>query len=147
MNKRIIHNWNSRVKKEDTVFHLGDFCFRNSNETRGEGINKNANYWLSKLNGRIIIIGGNHDKNNSMNTPIRTIELIYGGKNILLLHNPDEFSKADMKDYDLLLCGHVHEAWKVLNKKIVNVGVDVWNFMPISFEEIIRIKVKEEKND
>ena len=28
MNETIIKNWNERVKDEDTVFHLGDFCFK-----------------------------------------------------------------------------------------------------------------------
>ena len=30
MSATIIKNHNQRVKKEDTVFFLGDFCFRNS---------------------------------------------------------------------------------------------------------------------
>jgi calcineurin-like phosphoesterase family protein len=32
--------------------------------------------------------------------------------------------------YDLALCGHVHDAWRV-HDGIVNVGVDVWGFSPI----------------
>lgn len=150
MNKRIIHNWNSRVKNEDTIFHLGDFCFRNSSGgKKGEGINKNANYWLSKLNGKIIVIKGNHDKSNSLNTPIKRIELEYGRKMILLIHNPNELTKSEIDQFDLILCGHVHEIWEI-RCNIINVGVDVCNFMPISFDEIIKKlnkKVKNEKNN
>jgi len=138
MNKRIIRNWNARIKEGDMVFHLGDFCFRNSSGNKGEGINKKAEYWLSKLNGNIIVVRGNHDKNNSMNTPIKKIELRYGGKDILLTHDPLEFTKREKKRFDLLLCGHVHEAWKKTESKIINVGVDVWNFMPVSFEQILK---------
>ena len=29
MNSTIIRNWNEMVKPEDTVFFLGDFCFKN----------------------------------------------------------------------------------------------------------------------
>lgn len=35
------------------------------------------------------------------------------------------------------ICGHVHEAWKIHNKQL-NVGVDVWNYTPVSEEEVIR---------
>lgn len=37
-----------------------------------------------------------------------------------------------------LLCGHVHDKWKTKHK-MINVGVDVWNFQPVSTTEIIRI--------
>jgi len=30
MNEGLIKRWNDRVKPEDTVFHIGDFCFKNS---------------------------------------------------------------------------------------------------------------------
>jgi calcineurin-like phosphoesterase family protein len=33
--------------------------------------------------------------------------------------------------YDIILCGHVHQQFKVAAGN-VNVGVDVWNFTPIS---------------
>jgi len=37
-----------------------------------------------------------------------------------------------------LLHGHVHEKWRVKNK-MINVGVDVWDFHPVPLEEIERI--------
>ena len=30
MNETLIRNWNARVKPEDTVFNVGDFCFKNT---------------------------------------------------------------------------------------------------------------------
>jgi len=69
-----------------------------------------------------------------------------------LVHNPRDVSGI----YDLAFCGHVHEAWdhvvpleiiqehsenrpnfrhKVLVPTI-NVGVDVWDFEPVSFAQI-----------
>lgn len=53
MNDGLIAAWNSVVRKTDTVYHLGDFCFGNVKE------------WLDILNqlrGNIILIKGNHDK-------------------------------------------------------------------------------------
>ena len=34
MDKTLIKNWNSVVKKEDTVYHLGDFAFGNKEFTQ-----------------------------------------------------------------------------------------------------------------
>lgn len=53
MNAGLIETWNSVVRKTDTVYHLGDFCFGSVKE------------WLDILNqlrGNIILIKGNHDK-------------------------------------------------------------------------------------
>lgn len=52
MDEAIIKNWNSVVSKEDMVFHLGDFSFRNKYDT---------SEIVSRLNGRIVLIKGNHD--------------------------------------------------------------------------------------
>ena len=45
MNRIIIRRWNERVKVEDIVFVIGDFCFRNSSINRGEGIRVRAGEW------------------------------------------------------------------------------------------------------
>jgi calcineurin-like phosphoesterase family protein len=37
-----------------------------------------------------------------------------------------------------MLCGHVHEAWKV-HGRVINVGVDVWDYAPVSSRQIIDI--------
>ena len=137
MNDTIIKNHNKRVKKEDTVFFLGDFCFRNSPGGKdGEGTLNKAEYYIKKLNGNFVFIKGNHDRNNSLKTPIERVIIKYGGKKICMIHNPIH---AD-SNYEINLCGHVHEKWLVRplgeNSVMVNVGVDVWNFMPVTFEEI-----------
>ncbi len=137
MNATIIKNHNLRVKKEDTVFFLGDFCFRNSpGGKEGEGTLHKAEHYIRKLNGRFVFIKGNHDKNNSLKTPIERIVIKYGGKRICMVHNPIH---AD-SNYELNLVGHVHDKWLVRplgeNSIMYNVGVDVNNFRPISFEEI-----------
>ena len=35
-----------------------------------------------------------------------------------------------------VICGHVHKLWKVI-PYVVNVGVDVWDYRPVSFENVI----------
>ncbi len=140
MNSEIIRRHNSRIKPNDTVFFLGDFCFKNS-KNRGEGINLKAEHWINKLNGNIIFIKGNHDSNNSLKTIIEKIIIYYSGKYFCLVHNPEY---VDI-DVPINLVGHVHDKWKF--KRIrkgfsftdaINVGVDVWNFYPITINEILK---------
>ena len=141
MNETIIRNWNERIKPEDTIFHVGDFCFKNSSGKRGEGIKVSASYWEGRLNGKIIHLKGNHDRNNSTKTIIERLVISYGNHRINLVHRP-EF--ADIS-YKINFTGHVHEKWAF--KRIrrgnnftdcINVGVDVHNFYPQTFEELMK---------
>ena len=49
----LINKWNSVVRKQDTVYFLGDFCLKNKEYT--ENI-------LRQLKGKKFLIRGNHDK-------------------------------------------------------------------------------------
>ncbi len=140
MNETIIRNHNARVKSEDIVFHIGDFCFKNTSN-KGEGIRVSASAWEKKLNGKIIQIMGNHCRNNGVRTLVQSLVIKYGGRQIRLVHNPAHF---DYK-YNLHFVGHVHEKWKFqkvfsMNTfvDLINVGVDQHNFMPVTFDEIMK---------
>lgn len=52
MNEQLIKNWNSLVKKNDRLFHLGDFCLGGKSKIIEIG---------QQLNGRKTLILGNHD--------------------------------------------------------------------------------------
>jgi len=140
MNETMIRNHNARVKEEDNCFHIGDFIFRNSKGGKsGEGEPVKVFEFKKRLNGNNIFIGGNHCHNNGNKTPIESLVIRYAGKRINLVHNPDY---ANL-NYEINLVGHVHNLWKF--KRIVsgaritdciNVGVDVNNFMPRTFEEL-----------
>ncbi len=142
MNKTLIRKWNSRVREGDIVFNVGDFCFKNSSGKRGEGIKVSASYWEKRLNGKIVHIQGNHDKNNSTKTIIQRLVIGYGGKRINLVHRPD-FADGN---YSINFTGHVHQKWQIKRRRrigegftdCINVGTDVWNFMPVTFEEIMK---------
>lgn len=62
MNKGLIVAWNSVVRKTDTVYHLGDFCF---------GSVKECLDVLNQLRGNIILIKGNHDKTKIVNKVLK----------------------------------------------------------------------------
>ena len=139
MNRELIRRHNERVKPEDTVYFLGDFCFKNTSGGKsGEGMTHPAEYYMDQLNGNFVCIRGNHDNNNSLNTKLKHAVIELGGRDIYLVHRPEEACR----DYELNLVGHVHGAWKsqLLNgwngSTMVNVGVDVWDYYPISIQEI-----------
>jgi len=52
MDDSIIQNWNSVVSRKDTVYIVGDFIWKAS--LKG--------YYLHQLNGKKILIKGNHDR-------------------------------------------------------------------------------------
>lgn len=123
MEEIILLNWNARVSENDIVFVIGDFSFYPTPSTRKI---------ISRLNGTIVWIKGNHDK-----IPIiQDLVIEYGGHMWHLAHKPEDCHL----DYNL--CGHVHNSWKVKTEDeriFVNVGVDQWDFKPISIQEILEV--------
>ena len=141
MNDTIISNWNSVVSKNDTVYHLGDFAFKWVLNLKASDI---IPYWESKLNGKIVHLKGNHDEGLGHCINIALIK--FNGLNALMQHHPP-FSLLEVPEFcDMVLCGHVHEKWKLQwldypntrKVPIINVGGDQWNFKPVSKDEIVR---------
>lgn len=135
MNDELIQRWNSKISKNDIVFHLGDVFFK-------DGINV-----LKQLNGNIILISGNHDRcehDHLYSCCIPELKLKIGNYNCFLVHVPiidDPYNKRKpnfslLNKFDYIICGHVHEKWKT-NGKHINVGVDVWDFYPVHIDELI----------
>ena len=144
MNESLVYNWNRKVKSDDLVYIVGDFCFKNSKGGKeGEGLTNKPQYYINRLNGIKVFVKGNHDRNNGLKTCIEKISIRHGNFHILMVHDP---KNCDM-NFPLHICGHVHEKWK-FNRAIedstgritdfINVGVDVNNFMPVTWEEIFR---------
>lgn len=139
MNEQLIERWDLLVREQDIVYHLGDFSFMNSTKTKEI---------VSRLRGRIILVQGNHD-----NKPHRFFKEIFqsftellDGQQIEMSHYPykgvdcndkRDFSEMQLEDKgNWLLHGHVHCLWKQ-NGRMINVGVDRWNYAPVSEQEII----------
>ena len=135
MNKVIIENHNSIVKPEDIVFFLGDFCFKNSPGGK-QGLTTPAKEYLNQLNGNFVFIQGNHDHNNGVNAILLNGTIEIGGKEIFIIHNPRDYDPT----FEINLVGHVHKAWeinKIYKTYLINVGCDVWDFKPITINEIL----------
>jgi len=150
MNRTIIKNLNTVITDEDTVYHNGDFCFRNSpGGKQGEGSTDKASSYVKKLNGMWIFLKGNHDRNNSLKTKLTSCVVEFANHKMWVTHRPQDANP----EYAINLVGHVHGAWKIkrINKGSImyNVGVDVHSFKPVSLDQVITDTnrwLKEENN-
>jgi len=141
MNTAIVDNWNKKVTANDLVYHVGDFSFGNS-----------AREWEQKLHGDIVHIEGNHDKNNGVKTYIVKCIMHFGGKSIFVQHRPPSSQFEIPIGVDFCICGHVHQLWRhkwVGGIPVINVGVDVWGFEPISVDSVLKYydKIMRDKNE
>lgn len=133
MDAALIEEWNAVVVPGDTVYHLGDFCFRNA---------RPAPDYLAELNGEVHLIIGNHDRatlkhHAGIFASVHQIrEIGLNGKTIVLCHYPmREWHGCWRGAWHFF--GHVHGR---LNHEPVgyslDVGVDSNRFRPWRFEEI-----------
>ena len=102
---------------------------------------------LSAINGRKHLIVGNHDLwrvRNYLEAGITTLHSAgsfkYEGIRFFMMHDPAEYICIE-NGTNVLLCGHIHTLFKHLfpKKRIINVGVDVWEYKPVSIEQIMQI--------
>jgi len=156
MTEELIRRHNERVAPGDTVYHVGDFSLSE----------KLVQPTLARLHGQHILIAGNHDRCHRTHrgwikwldryrkfgfTRVSHEERLEldSGLRLLLAHIPYEIDERHGERYAehrpkddglILLHGHVHEAWAV-KRRMINVGVDVRNYAPISVEEIESIAI------
>lgn len=131
MNKTIIDRWNERVSNEDTVFFLGDFCFKRSSEAPTGNV---FEYYRNKLKGNIIFVRGNHDDNNGTKSKLEGALIKHGKLYMYLCHKPINA----MGKFNLV--GHIHNkarTWKFKDMYFVNCCVEMWNYYPINLDTII----------
>jgi calcineurin-like phosphoesterase family protein len=160
MNLELISRWNQTVSPDDTVYYLGDFSL---------SLDAVENI-TPQLNGRKLLVMGNHDLCHPVNKkralPAREVYLKHSFESIelesqieiagqlVLLHHfpyltpaaPDKYSNKFDKfrpknEEQWLLCGHIHEKWRE-QERMINVGVDVWNFSPVAMTKIEEIILK-----
>lgn len=155
MDNAIIERWNSKVGKDDIVFHLGDFAF---------ATNKRWQKLIALLNGKIYLILGNHDVIRWPGT--YTMQLFDRVENQMMLKIDNKYkvylnhfpflcydgTYRNPYDCTIQLHGHVHERVGDVGKDAqrlqyrfpyqYDVGVDNNNFYPVSWEEILKIIYK-----
>ncbi len=137
MNEHMIQMWNSIVKPEDMVYHLGDFALTKKDHIKP---------LLMRLNGHKHLILGNHDRSAKfmMECGFLSAEkynmIFQEGKTIGMIHDPAKIISRPIH-CDILLYGHVHGKKKLWDNsgKMIHVGVDSWDYRPVSLEEIIQL--------
>lgn len=158
MNEEMVKRWNALVSPADTVYHLGDFSLAY----------RPVELFDPRLHGEKHLIMGNHDlchprnkKKAEIARPIferlgfASFELertmVIGGQTVVLNHFPYLTAEQPTPGYDLkfkdsrpkdqglwLLHGHIHEKWKTKGR-MINVGVDAWDFYTVPMTEIEKI--------
>jgi calcineurin-like phosphoesterase family protein len=129
MNAALIKNWNDTVKKDDIIYHLGDFAFANK---------ATLEELVPTLHGRKRLIRGNHDYHpNQWYRDIGFEEvydkpIIYGGFYILS-HEPVYLTEA--MPY-VNIHGHIHGK-TMTGANYYNVCVEQTEYKPVNFKTIV----------
>jgi calcineurin-like phosphoesterase family protein len=132
MNQTMIERWNATVEPDDDVWHLGDFAVRQSAEQ--------AEKLLNVLHGhKHLVIGNNDAAVVATAREWRSVqpyaEITVDGKLLVLCHYAFR-TWRDMGKGAINLHGHSHGRLKPLPRQY-DVGVDVWDFRPVSLADII----------
>jgi calcineurin-like phosphoesterase family protein len=149
MNEVLIQKWNSKVKPGDTVYHLGDFAF---------GSVEDQLKILKRLNGDINFVLGSHDKDlpeaveafnkeqevasHKILGPMATV-CVEKTEITLCHYSMRTWPKSHYNTWHLF--GHSHgklEGWG----KSFDVGVDAWQFEPLSFIEVKEVMASRPDN-
>jgi len=140
MNERLILSWNARVRNNDTVYIVGDMFFRCEEV---ESI-------LQKLKGKKHLVLGNHDSwakrvdcSRYFVGVDKYLETSDGLHALTLCHYPLVTWKHSRRSY--MIHGHIHndrssDYWPLLQNRthVLNAGVDINGYMPVTFEELVR---------
>lgn len=155
--EQLIKNWNSCVRPEDTVWHLGDFSLKQPYDFA---------HILRRLNGTIHLISGNHDRCFSgirdsykwqqayynagfasvQSFAFKKIDGIY----VMLSHFPysgdhgdDRYAQYRLRNMGLpIIHGHTHAKERVSEDILtlqIHVGMEAWDLKPVNQEGILYI--------
>jgi calcineurin-like phosphoesterase family protein len=142
MEKALSNNWNSRVKPDDDIYIVGDFAWRAKHD--------HLMKCITNLNGRKHLIMGNHDRKYLEFDDFRAqfveiekqLEIYIDKQRIILCHYPmaewHQFHRGSFHIH-----GHLHnrkdDTFHYLKnlENALNAGVDVNNYMPVTFEELV----------
>jgi calcineurin-like phosphoesterase family protein len=153
MNDGLVDRWNRTVSGGDTVWVLGDVALGPIDRTLD---------LVDRLTGRKVLVAGNHDRCWEGRGPgwqawrqryldagfaevhQGEVALRVEGVEVTACHFPYRGDSQDEDRYPehrpvdrggWLLHGHVHDRWRQRGR-MINVGVDVWDYRPVSGEVV-----------
>ena len=140
MNETMIERHNAKVKEQDTVYFLGDVV-----------INKKYLELVKRMNGRKILIRGNHDifRDAEYREHFRELRAYHVMNGMILSHIP--LHPESLGRFGVNIHGHTHSnrvMFKKMGGEIIDtryhcVCVEQTDFRPILFEDVIE-RIKEE---
>ena len=123
MNSTIIDNWNNVVGKEDKVYHLGDVGMCSFTALKDI---------FQKLNGRKVLIKGNHDnlKLSQYAQLFDDVRAYHVLDKFVLSHIP--IHSESLSRWKANVHGHLHSN-KLNDNRYYNVSVECVNYTPVEF--------------
>lgn len=143
MNEDMVKQWNELVQPEDLVYMLGDVAFMSASE---------ASATMARLNGRKILIKGNHDSKTVKDKTFRScfeeihdyLVINYDKHRVVMFHYPI-CEWYQMHRGSIHFYGHLHQNKSGLEQyRARNVGWDYTGKILSSMEEMIDDALKGE---
>jgi len=140
MHEVMIERYNAIVPEDALVVHVGDVIFRGSHAW--------ARAILARLNGRKILVRGNHDRgfirchNFGFEVVVDELHMSFGDRQVRVNHfgyafdgslkYPDRFKdrRPPRVKGEVLVHGHTHSP-KQRQGNQIHIGVDAWDFAPV----------------
>jgi calcineurin-like phosphoesterase family protein len=143
MNEAMIKEWNEIVEPEDTVYILGDVAFMPASK---------AVNILRRLNGRKILIEGNHDR-KALKDPMfarcfdevhKYLEIVHNGTKVCMFHYPiAEFNQQHRGAVHFH--GHLHGNPSGIEEyRVLDVGMDSTGWIVLEMDDAVRRALKGE---
>ena len=155
MDAELIRRWNAKVGCDDTVYVLGDMIWKTRND--------DAPTIIKALNGKIILIKGNHDRFLCNSQATKALAVVKDYDDITVKLEDGTIRRCILSHYFIPLYnghhykaihlhGHSHKSEEaaiendiaeVLNRMGVyhesyNVGCMYWNYEPVTLDKIIQ---------
>ena len=137
MNEFMIERWNSVVGKNDKLYHLGDIIMK--------GARKYFDEIMPRLNGRKVLIKGNHD-HAKLHVYAEYFDDVRSeihrkssdGDMVVFTHRPIRISNAEKEFAErntFNVHGHIHQNL-IDDMRYINVSVEAIDYTPVSWHEI-----------
>jgi len=162
-----IDQWNSKIKDEDTILHMGDFTI---NKFDDDKTYNNIRKFSGLLNGRKILMRGNHDrapaeiyedlgwiviKEPLINDHFPYIIYELNGQKMLICHLPirdlssvqnDRYQKCyeqlaqvfEINECSVSVHGHSH-SYQQPDSRCINLSVENTDFLPVKLGNILNL--------
>jgi calcineurin-like phosphoesterase family protein len=137
MNNAMVEEWNARVDPTDLVYILGDVAFLPAPK---------ATEYMRRLNGRKILVQGNHDRKLLQDAGFRAcfeeihhyLDITYNGTKCVMLHYPiaewDQMHRGAVHFH-----GHLHGGVSGMEQyRCRDMGIDATGVIAVLMEDAIR---------